>query len=82
MFVGRKEFMDKINDLQEKLNKQCVINEALINANKKLGEKINSLETLIAINALEKIISAMDEPKEKKAKKVTVKKGAKKKCSK
>lgn len=82
MFVGRKEFLDKVNDLQEKFNKQCVINENLILENKKLTEKVNSLEALIAINALEKIISAMDEPQDKKGKKTAVKKGAKKKCSK
>ena len=82
MFVGRKEFIDKINELQEKLNRQCAINETLINANKKLDEKVKSLGALIAMNTLEKIISAMDESKDKKVKKAVVKKGAKKKCSK
>ena len=86
MFIGRKEFIDKVNDLEGKLNNQKIVNDMLMKKIADLTEKLDSVQSIMALNAIEKLMTAVAKErvqKEKTTKKVKTQKGSKKKpCSK
>lgn len=83
MFIGRKEFIDAIRSLQEQLNNQREINDGLSKQITELNDKLQNLTTILAMNALQKVMDSMAEGNKRKKTKTITKKGSKKKpCSK
>ena len=59
MFIGRKEFIDKVNDLEGKLNNQKIVNDMLMKKIADLTEKLDSVQSIMALNAIEKLMTAV-----------------------